>query len=225
MIINTLTGVAVIICIINYICLKQPIMKTLKTLILAAILLTGSAYAQKWSEGKDLSYLKGQKELLFKFTYDNLTVGKQSEQDYIKDKVTEYNKKEAGKGDSWAKEWVDVRSKVYEPKFEELFNKEADGHVTGDRTKSSAKYTVMIHTIRTEPGWNIGFSKMPASCDFEITIVETANPTVVKSKGILKNMPGSQFAGADFDVSARVKECYAKGGKELGHTLGKATKE
>lgn len=201
-------------------------MKNIKTLILAAaIVLAGTLNAQKWSEGKDLSYLKGQKELLFKFTYDNMTVGKQNEPDYIKEKVSEYNKKEAGKGDSWAKDWVDARSTIYEPKFEELFNKLAEGKTTGDRTKSSAKYTVIIHTTRSEPGWNIGISKMPASCDFEITIVETANPSAVKSKGLLKNMPGSGISGADFTSSSRLKECYAKGGKELGKTLAKATKE
>lgn len=201
-------------------------MKKIKNLIIAAaVLVSGTAFAQKWSEGKDLSYLKGEKELLLKFTYDNMTAGKkQSEAEYIKEKTAEYNKKEAGKGDSWAKAWQENKAGIYEPKFEELFNKNCGEHISADRTKSSAKYTVIIHTLRMEPGWNIGISKMPASCDFEIMIVETANPSVVKSKGMMYNIPGSQFSGYDFDVSSRLKECYAKCGKELGKKLGKAAK-
>lgn len=201
-------------------------MKNIKNFILAvAVLLAGTANAQKWSEGKDLSYLKGQKEVLLKFTYDNMMAGKKkAEADYIKDKAEEYNKKEAGKGDAWAKSWQENKAAVYEPKFEELFNKTSGENLSADRTKSSAKYTVIIHTLRMEPGWNIGISKMPASCDFEIIIVETANPSVIKSKGMMYNIPGSQFSGYDFDVSSRLKECYAKCGKDLGKKLGKACK-
>jgi hypothetical protein len=201
-------------------------MKNIKNFILAAaVLLAGTSNAQKWSEGKDLSYLKGEKELILKFTYDNMTAGKKkSESEYIKEKSEEYNKKEAGKGDSWAKAWQENKAAIYEPKFEELFNKASGENLSADRKKSNTKYTVIIHTLRMEPGWNIGISKMPASCDFEIMIVETANPSVIKSKGMMYNVPGSQFSGYDFDVSSRIKECYAKCGKDLGKKLGKACK-
>lgn len=200
-------------------------MKNFKNLFVAAIMIMAlNVDAQKWTEGKDLSYLKGEKEILVKFTYDNMIAGrKKPEADYIKEKTEEYNKKEAGKGDKWAKDWVENRANIYEPKFEELFNKES-GDLAGDRNKSSAKYTLIIHTVRMEPGWNIGISKMPASCDFEVMIVETANPSAVKSKGILNNVPGSQYGGFDFEVAVRIKECYAKAGKEIGKKLGKAAK-
>lgn len=197
-------------------------MKKIKHLLIAgALIATGTISAQKWSEGKDLSYLKGEKEILLKFTYDNMMVGKQTESEYIKQKAEDYNKKEAGKGDAWAKSWVDDRAKVYEPKFEELFNKESEG-LAGDRTKTSAKYTLIIHATSMDPGWNIGISKKPAVSDFEVMIVETANPSVIKSKGVLDNVPGSAFSGADYDVSGRMKECFAKCGKTIGKTLGKA---
>lgn len=201
-------------------------MKKIKSLVIAAaLLIAGSANAQKWSEGKDLSYLKGEKEILVKFTYDGMTAGKKkAEADYIAEKTEEYNKKEAGKGDKWAKAWQENKSNIYEPKFEELFNKSAGDNLNGDRKKSNAKYTLIVHTLRMEPGWNIGISKMPASCDFEITIVETANPSAVKSRGMMKNIPGSQYGGFDFDVASRLQECYAKAGKDLGKKLGKAAK-
>lgn len=200
-------------------------MKNLKIGVLAIALMTsGMASAQKWITGKDLSYLKGQKEILLQFTYDNMTVGKKSESEYIKEKVEDYNKKEAGKGDAWAKSWTADRATIYEPKFEELFNKSAGEKLSGSRKNTSAKYTLIVHTTRTEPGFNIGVMKKNAEGDFELSIVETANPTKVLSTGILKNIPGSQFAGYDYDVSSRVKESYAKAGKMVGKTLAKATK-
>jgi hypothetical protein len=200
-------------------------MKNLKLILAgAALLVAGAISAQKWSEGKDLSYLKGQKEVAFQFVYDNLTVGKKgkTETDYVAEKVADNNKKEAGKGDAWAKAWVDARQKTYEPKFEELFNKTGGDKISGNRKNTTAKYTVIIRTLRIEPGYNIGVMKQAAFCDFEITIVETANPTKVLSKGVLLNQPGSQVMGYDYDVASRVQECYAKGGKTLGKTLGKA---
>jgi len=200
-------------------------MKNLKNLFVAAIMILAlNVSAQKWTEGKDLSYLKGEKELLVKFNYENMTAGrKKAEAEYVKEKTEEYNKKEAGKGDKWAKDWVDNRAGIYEPKFEELFNK-TSGDLAGDRKRSSAKYTLIVHCTRMEPGWNIGISKMPAACDFEIMIVETANPSSIKSKGIMYNVPGSQFSGYDFDVASRLAECFAKCGKDLGKKLGKAAK-
>lgn len=202
-------------------------MKKFNQLLLAAIMLIAvSANAQKWSKGKDLSYLKGQKEILIQYTFDNMMVGRKStEVEYVKEKTEEYNKKEGGKGDAWAKAWVDNRERAYYPKFEELFNKTAGDVINGDRNKKTAKYTIIIHTIKTEPGFNIGITKQPAYCDFEILIVETANPSNVLSQGTLPGVPGSQFGGMDFDVSARIAECYAKAGKTIGKTIKKAAKQ
>lgn len=200
-------------------------MKNLKLILAgAALVVAGTITAQKWETGKDLSYLKGQKEIALQFTYDNMTVGKKgrAETDYVTEETAKNNKKEAGKGDAWAKAWVDARQKTYEPKFEELFNKAADDKLSGSRKNVSAKYTVIVHTTRIEPGFNIGVMKQAAFCDFEFSIVETANPSNVLSKGVLKNQAGSQVMGYDFDVSSRVQESYAKAGKTLGKTLGKA---
>lgn len=201
-------------------------MKKIKSLVIAAaLLLAGTANAQKWSEGKDLSYLKGEKELLLKFNYDGMTAGKKkAEADYIAEKTEEYNKKEAGKGDKWAKSWQENKTGIYEPEFITLFNK-VSGDLNADINRTNAKYTMIVHVLRLEPGWNIGISKAPAQGDFEITIVETANPSVVKSRGMMRGVPGSQYMGYDFDVASRLKECYAKAGKDLGKKLGKAAKK
>ncbi len=199
-------------------------MKTLKLFIATgALILAGNINAQKWTQGKDMKFLKGEKEILLKFTYNGLVVGKDSEKDYVAKKVEDYNKKEAGKGDSWAKSWIADRSNVYEPKFEELFNKKSDG-LSGDRTKSGAKYTLNINCYNMDPGWNIGISRKPSLCDYELTIFETATPSKIVAKGKAENIPGGGFGGYDFDVSSRIKESYAKLGKELGDQIGSKAK-
>lgn len=200
-------------------------MRNLKIITAFAILLTVSTVnAQKWTQGKDLSYLKGEKELLLKFSYDNVKVGSKAESDYVNEKKDEYNKKESGKGDKFAKSWEGNKTGIYEPKFEELFNKVCGEDLACDRSKSGAKYTMLLKVIRMEPGFNIGIMKKAAASDFEITILETANPSAIKSKGMLYNVPGSQMSGYDFDVASRLQECFAKCGKTLGKKMGKACK-
>ena len=64
-------------------------------LLAATLSLPLSAQKLKLTEGK-LDVLKGQTEVNTEFTYDNIKVGKyDKEEDYIKDKTADYNKKEA----------------------------------------------------------------------------------------------------------------------------------
>ena len=54
-----------------------------------------------------VSALKGEKNINTEFTYDNMGVGKfKTEAEYVAKKTDEYNKKEPGKGDKWAQDWV-----------------------------------------------------------------------------------------------------------------------
>jgi len=185
------------------------------------LMLAGTISAQKWSVGKDLSYLKGQTAICLKYTYDNLiTADKKPEATYVKEKVEKLNKKESGKGDAWAKSWVDNRAAKDEPKFELLFNKAAET-IQGTKDKAGTKYTIIVHCTKIDPGYNIGVSHKPAVCDFEFTIVESANPTKVLSKGVLPKM-ATPF-GLGFDFMA-IEECFAKAGKKLGKSIGKAIK-
>lgn len=100
-------------------------MKILSALagITLMIATAGSANAQrlKLTEGS-LDAIRSETSLNFDFTYDNMGVGKfEKESDYVAKKTEEYNKKEAGRGDNWAKAWVDDRKDKFEPKFIQLF--------------------------------------------------------------------------------------------------------
>lgn len=163
----------------------------------------------------DLSPLKGEKNINTEFTYENMAVGKfKTEAEYVNKKTEEYNKKEPGKGDKWAKDWVADRTGNYDRKFNELFEKYSNIIVTG--ANKNAKYTLIYKTLFTEPGYNIYISRKNAETDAEVWIVETANPSKVIAKLEVKNAKGRTFGGNDYASGERIAECYADAGKALG---------
>lgn len=193
-------------------------MKKILAILLVAVTVSGYAQKLKLVEG-DLSPLKGQTSIKTEFTYDGLTIGKKNkaEADYVAEKKADYNKKEAGKGDKWAVDWVEDRANRYQPKFNELFT---------DRTKMStndeaAKYTLIFKTTSIEPGFNVGVMRQNAYIDGEAWIVETANKDKVIAKITILNSPGGTAFGYDFDTGVRISEAYAKAGKEIGHMINK----
>ena len=191
-----------------------------------AALVGFTATAQKKTHAKKGNYdfLKGEKTLNLEFDYSNMTVGKKkTEEEYIAKKVSDHNEKEAGKGDKWKENWLNARSKRYEPKFETLINKSMTKAGITASQSADAKYTLVVKTTYTEPGYNIGISKMPARVDFEMVIVETATKKEVANY-VIPKVPGSQMMGYDFDVGSRLAECYAKGGKMIGAYIAKGLK-
>jgi hypothetical protein len=171
------------------------------------------SYAQriKLTEGS-LSVLKNEKSINVEFTYDNMKVGKfDKEEDYVQTKKEEYNKKEPGRGDNWAKSWVSDRTSRFEPKFNELFEKYSELS-----NKKDAKYTLILHTSFTEPGFNVGVMKRNAQINTDILIVETADHNKVIARITMDKVPGRSFWGSDFDTGERISECYADAGKALG---------
>ena len=104
------------------------------------------------------------------------------------------------------------RATRFEPKFEELFNDA--GPIKGFRGTEAAKYVLVVHTSFTEPGYNIGISKMPASINADVSLKEKASGNVV---GVLmmNGVPGSQYGGYDYDSGTRLAESYAKLAKEI----------
>lgn len=193
----------------------------MKKLLFICLLISSSAVAQKLKiTSGSLSPLKGENALNVEFTYNNMIVGKDlPEADYIKQKKEDYNKKEAGRGDTWEKAWVEDRANRFEPQFIELFQKHSERAVNAE-----AKYTLIFHTTRTEPGFNVGVMRVPARIDAEVTIVESANRDTVIARLTVANAPGQDAVGFDFDSGYRIQEAYAKSGKELGQLIVKQTK-
>jgi len=197
-------------------------MKRLSTLagLLLLFAFPGNIQAQKVkvTEGS-IDAIKGETSINLEFTYDNMKVGKfDKEEDYVSKKKEEYNKKEEGRGDKWAKEWVADRQERFEPKFIELFTKYSNRTINKD-----AKYTIIFKTTFTEPGFYFGSSliRKYAQIDGEAWIVETANKSNVIAKIAVNDAPGRTFGGYDFDTGIRITEAYAAAGKALGKYLEK----
>ena len=200
-------------------------MKTVKTILLASMcaLFAIATNAQKVIvESGNLSVLAGSKSIKLEYNYDNLAVGKKYTDDkkYVADKKAEA--KDPEKAAAFEKGWYGARTERYEPKFEELFNKtlEKPG-VISSKTVADSKYTIIVKTVKIEPGFNIGVAKQPSFVDFKFIVYETGNPNKVVAVANLFNVVGSQYMGYDFDAGSRIAESYAKAGKEFGNYLAK----
>ncbi len=199
-------------------------MKKLGLLLVFTAVVSITTMAQTHAKKGKYAFLKGEKVLNLEFDYSNMTVGKKlAEDEYVSKKVSDHNAKEAGKGDKWKENWLGARSKRYEPKFETLINKSLTKAAIKASQGAAAKYTLIVKTTYTEPGFNIGIMKQPAYVNFEMVFVETASKKEV-AKYILPKIPGSQTMGYDFDVGTRIAECYAKGGKMIGNYIYKSNK-
>ncbi|WP_232831764.1 hypothetical protein [Taibaiella helva] len=192
---------------------------TLFALLSLAVLQPAFAQKIKVTEGST-DVLKGVSKLNLTFDYSDMSVGKfKTEAEYIDKKKGEYNKKEAGKGDQWEKDWKSDRTERYAPQFTELFNKSSDNLKVGEY--SSEKYTMTVKTTRTEPGFNIAIARKNAEIAGEILITETANPSHVVLRLSFEKALGRSFGGYDYDTGFRIQEAYADLGKALGKYLNK----
>jgi len=194
--------------------------------VFAAMLVFGvtAVQAQKIKVTKgDLSFLKGQTSVLLEYDYSNMAVGKfENEADYVNKKVTEYNEKEPGRGDSWKESWEGDRASRFEPKFEELMNKYTSKvGCEFDQTNVDAQYTMIVKTVFTEPGFNVGVMRKDAMINVVIQFVEKANPDNVIAEMTIDNVPGRTAMGNDYDTGLRLSEAYAMAGKALGSYLVK----
>jgi hypothetical protein len=166
--------------------------------------------------------IKKEKSINIVYDYSEFGVGKfKTEAEYVKSKKDEYNKDEAGKGDKWEAAWIGARATRYQPKFEELLNEGVSKKGMKFSVAPDAKYTLSVKTTFLEPGFNVGVMKKPAYVSFQYVFYETSDPTKIVATYNQEKVPGSQFGGYDFDVSSRVAESYAKGGKMLGAVLAK----
>ena len=193
--------------------------------IIALCVTVGLAYHVQAQKIKiiqgSLTPILGQKAISVEFTYDNMTVGKdKTESAYVTEKKKSLNEKEAGKGDTWSEAWITDRKSRFEPQFIELFSKHSEIALNSE----SNTYTLIFKTVRTEPGWNVGVMRASAFIDAEVWIVETANRDNIIAKLTIKNSPGRDGMGYDFDTGYRIQEAYAKAGKEVGQLVAKAKK-
>ncbi|MCB0699323.1 MAG: hypothetical protein KDC11_05710 [Chitinophagaceae bacterium] len=200
-------------------------MKKLFLLIATSMLMVAtndvSAQKIKLISGK-LGALASESKMNVEYDYSSMRVGKfAKEQDYIDKKKSDYNEKEAGRGDKWEQSWKDDRAVRFHPQFEELFNKYSKVMI---EEQGDTRYTMIVKTTRTEPGYNIHISRKNAEIDAEVMIVETANRSNVIAKLTIMKSPGRTFGGYDYDTGSRIQEAYAAAGKAMGKFMAKNVK-
>lgn len=187
-------------------------------MLVAGLLITagGSLFAQKLKSGS-FSALNGQTTVNLQYDYSNMAVGKfKKEEDYVSKRVADMNKKEAGTGATWAVAWVNDRSARFQPMFEKNFNGSADNCGLTGKEGSDAKYTLIIKTVFTEPGYNIGVSRMNAYINMVVDLVETANPSVVLGSCEYPKIQSVNMMGYDYDTGGRIQSCYDRAGDNIG---------
>jgi len=203
---------------------KRMHMKRITLFILAGafVLIGGSLFAQKLKSGS-FSALKGQTTVNLQYDYSNMVVGKfKKESDYVDKRVADMNKKEPGSGDNWAKAWVNDRTARFQPMFEKDFNGSADKCGISGKEGGDATYTLIIHTVFTEPGYNVGVSRMNAYINMVVTLVETANPEKVLGTCEYSKIQSVNMMGYDYDTGGRIQSCYDRAGDNIGKFICKA---
>jgi hypothetical protein len=167
-----------------------------------------------------LDFMKKQKVIQFTYTYKNMMVGEMTEAEYVGKKVSDYNQKDAGKGDRWKEAWVKDRKERFVPKFEELFVKHFEKGIKIGDSDDGAKYRIVVNTDFTEPGFNVGVVRRSATIDLTCSVFDIATDEHIATIKI-PNASAKNFLGLDFDTGFRIQECYAKAGRELAKFIVK----
>jgi len=190
--------------------------KYLLFLIVMAFVFSGHAQRFKLVEGNVDGYLKGQKLLKVEFTYDNLKVGKMTEEDYVAKKVKDYNKKKPGSGDEWKEKWENDKENAYPDFFIRMFNMVmGKSEVRVDKNAEDADYIMIVNTSFIEPGFNVGIQSKRASANMEVRIVSKDDPGKTLAKFTLIKSPGNTMFGADYSTKDRIGGCFENAASSL----------
>lgn len=150
------------------------------------------------------------------FSYEKMQVGSfTNEEDYIERNVTEFNKIEPGRGDRWAEHWKDDRKNRREPAFTSSLSE--NGFIIDDQ----APYTIIFHTVFTEPGFHAGPAKKRATINAEVYIVSTTDKNKILAK---VSIMGAQGKASGYDTGERIARCYNSAAKMLAKFLKNASK-
>jgi hypothetical protein len=150
--------------------------------------------------------------------YDNLKIPNyDSEEDFLKDKISDREEKEAGSGERFKESWFADRESKFYPKFIESFNKRFDNNEISISEKSNAKYIIKVHTQELYPGYNVGVRSHVAEITANISIYEKGKLENILFSVVYIDVPGT----ARYNSGDRIAECYAKLAKEFAKKIKK----
>ena len=198
--------------------------KLLLSVMVLAFVFTANAQKVKLVDGK-LDFLKGQKELKLKFTYDkDMKIGKMKMDDYINKKVKERNDKEPGSGDLWKEKFQSDLDTAFPRYFENMFNMWKKKIATVDVNAAAADYIMVVNTTFVEPGYNVGISSKRPTANMEVSFVKADDPYKVLAKFTITKVPGNSMFGSGYTFKDRVGGCYENAANALaGYFVRKKT--
>lgn len=184
--------------------------------ILLALIVPLTCLAQKTRilEGS-LESLKGQTAISTVITYDNLIIGAGiPEKKFVSDRSAAWDAKERGKGAEWEQVWLAGQKKYYQSSFRKTL-----AQYSGLQVSDNAPYTIILKTIRIEPGWSGGIIGGVAWLEAEALVVNSADQQQVIARIQLPTCKGQDAVGGDFEMVKRIQQAYGEAGKLLGWYL------
>lgn len=176
----------------------------------------------------DLKFLKGATDLKIDYNYEDLKVGDMNEDDYIVKHMAEMEKAKSGSSADWKVKWVEDRQKKYQPGFEKYFVKAmSKAKIFASSSNDKAKYTIIIKTIKIEPGLYTGVTVVAKKTyvDAVAIFVETGNPSNELCRIAINKFIGDAGDFASYDMSMRIQASYYTIGNKLGGFIIKNLKK
>jgi len=160
------------------------------------------------------------------YSYEGMTVGKRPEAEYIKIMMEKKEQKAPGSGAAWLTAWQNNRAARYQPKFEELLNKQMTARNIGLQfgNHPDAKYTLVLKTVGAKLGYQVGIAARPAFLDSDAIFCETQNRQNQVAVVTFRKVIGRDAMGFMWEQGWRVQEAYAKTGKMLGIRVAQKAK-
>jgi len=198
----------------------NTMIKTMSVAIVCALLSCGCKNVVTVKSGS-LAALKGATVVNLEYDYAGMKVGNQTDEEYARVRVEKRNQQTAGAGDDWLSRWQGNRAGRYQPKFEQLLNKQftARNVDLNFGQHPEAKYTLVLKSICIKPG---SYWHRYGLLDADAIIVATQNRenqvAVVTCRKMVGADPyaGLTNFGPGLEQGFRIQESYAKTGKELG---------
>ncbi len=162
--------------------------------------------------------IKGEEVVEVQFTYDNLRIGNEPEDEYVKRRMQEFE--DDGKdGQEWHDAWLRDRTDRFEPRFIELANNytEEKFGLVFKKDQDDTRYIVKVNTYFTEPGFYTYVRNKPAAVGLNITILERNNPDTPVAVFDMPEIEGIVTP----DVGTRITSAYRFAGRIFGSEMTK----
>lgn len=175
---------------------------------------------------RKLPFLKNEDKMNVEFVYDGALINGKDEVEFLGNRQEEFNTKKDGRGDNFVQHWQDVKTKRYPEHFEKSFKKTARKKMKISQGNDQ-NYKLLVKLVKAKTGEGIYVKTVPATVDFEISIIETATKKVMATGRIL-NVKGMVKAKSNIggkgqvmrivarsmnaDVANRLAQCYNTAG-------------